>query len=417
MAKIAVEARWFRGSSLVVIGMLGVAVGALLGSPAGAAFGLALIVAPLAVRALLLHTIRRAAVWHVAPRSASEGERVAVTVVIENRSRAPLWFARVTEVFGPESLAPRKTEFATRIDPGRKAERSYVAVCRRARGIYVHGPIVLEVGDPFDWFTVSRVLDVIDEFKVYPRLQNTRLPERLFASLSQPNVARHALRLSEPDEFFAVRDFVPGDSMKRIHWPLTARRDFPVVREFLPSVQQEIVFFLDVSRQLRFSGARLTNFESSVRFAASLAARAVRSGFAFQLRCGSQGTFDVPAAGGRGHFRRIVDTLVRVRTRTEDPFPAALGRRLHRLPRGATAVVVLHPYLLGDPAFAEAVGRMARRGLRVACVVYHVRSDLVGPRRLRKHSAFLTGLADLGVELWTDLGTPLARGRVPVTSS
>lgn len=413
---LAVETRWSRGSSLLVIGALGVAVGLMLGSASAAAFGLALVAAPLAARAMLLHSVRRAAVSHVAVKSASEGERVEVTITIENRSRVPLWFARVSEVFGPESLATRKTEFATRIEPGRKADRSYFATCRKPRGIYVHGPMVLEVGDPFDWFLVRRTFDVIDEFKVYPRLRDTRLPERIFTSLSQPNVVQHALRLADPDEFFAVRDFIPGDSIKRIHWPLTARRDFPVVREFLPSIQHELVFYLDVSRHLRFSGARLTNFESSVRFAASLAARAARAGFGIQLRCGSQGTFDVAAAGGSGQFRRIVDALVRVRTRTEDSFPAALARRMHRLPRGATAVVVLHPYLLGDPGFASALGRMRRRGLRVACVVYHVRADLVGPRRLRSHSHYLAGLADAGVELWSDTGKPLARGRVPVSN-
>jgi uncharacterized protein (DUF58 family) len=168
--------------------------------------------------------------------------------------------------------------------------------------------------------------------------------------------------------------------------------------------------FVDVSRQLRFSGARLGNFESSVRFAASLAARAGRAGFRVQLRCGSQGSFDVPPANGRAQLVRILDTLIRVRTRTEDSFASALGRRIDRLPAQATAVVVLHPYLLGDTAFAGSVTRLARRGLRVACVVYGVRADALLPGSRERHAQYLSRLAASGVELWNDAGVALRRG-------
>jgi uncharacterized protein (DUF58 family) len=412
---IAVETSWSRGRSLVVLGGVGVAIGFALGVPTAAAFGVALIVAPLAVLFALRHAIRRVAVSHEAVRSASEGDRVTITIALENHSRFPLFFARVSEVFGPESLGPRRVEFARRIGPGRRDVRTAFAFCRRARGIYVHGPMVVELTDPFDWFVVRRSFDVLDEFKVYPRLRSSALPERVFASVSRQDVSRHVLRLSEPDEFFAVRDWLPGDSLKRIHWPLTAKREYPVVREFLPALQQELVLFLDVSRALRFYGARLSNFEDSVRFAASLAARAVRAGYGVQLRCGSAGTFDVAQANGPGQYRRIVDALVRVRTRTDDAFSETLLRRSSRLPVGATAVIVLHPYLLGNAPFGAAVRRLRTKGLRVACVVYHVRSDLVGPATMKRHSRFLADLAASGVELWTDAGVPLSPGRVPVS--
>jgi uncharacterized protein (DUF58 family) len=409
------ETPWTRGRSLIVLGAIGTAVGLLSASPAAAAFGIALSAGPLAVLLVLRSSIRGVVLSHTGPKSASEGDRVRITVTIENRSRVPLWFARVSEVFGPESLAPRRIEFAGRIAPGRTDDRTGFAVCRRARGIYVHGPMVVELSDPFDWFTVRRQVDVLDEFKVYPRLRDSALPERVFASVSQQDLSRHALRLAEPDEFFAVRDWLPGDSLKRIHWPLTARRDYPVVREFLPALQQQIVLFLDVSRALRFRGARLSNFEDSVRFAASLAARAVRAGFGVQLRCGSEGTFDVPPANGPGQHRRILDALVRIRTRNDDAFAATLSRRTGLLPPGATAVVVLHPYLLGDAEVSAALVRLRRKGLRVACVVYQVRSDLVGPATMQSHSRYLAALASAGIELWTDSGAPLAPGRVPVS--
>ena len=42
-----------------------------------------------------------------------------------------------------------------------------------------------------------------------------------------------------------VREYVPGDPMKRIHWPSTARRGQLIVKEFEQDPQAEVWFFLD----------------------------------------------------------------------------------------------------------------------------------------------------------------------------
>src|SRR5262249_10496941 len=178
--------------------------------------------------------------------------------------------------------------------------------------------------------------------------------------------------------------------------------------------QHAIVLYLDVGRQLRFSGAQLSNFETSVRFAASLAARVVRAGLPFELRCGSAGTFDVPARQGRGQLMRVLETLVRVRTRTDDWFAETLRRNVSALSHGATAVVTLHPYLLGNEAFAGALVALAARGFRVACLTYGVRSELVGPKSAASHRRYLRRLASAGIELWNENAAPLLRKKALV---
>jgi uncharacterized protein (DUF58 family) len=409
------ELRWSRGVTILAIGLFALLAGVMQGSAGTVALGIAFLIAPTLVYLSLRASVDGVALSRVAPRSASEGDRVAVTIRIESRSRFPLLFARVTELFAPESLGSYKSvEIAGRLSKGRRAEQTYFAICRRSRGIYPHGPMLLEASDPFEWFSVRRKFDAVTEFKVFPRLRKTNLPDKVFSSISQPDSKDRVVRLLDSDEFFAVRDYLPGDPLKRVHWALTARRDFPVVREYLPSVQHAIVLFLDVSRQLRFSGARITNFESSVRFAASLASRVVLAGLPFELRCGSQGTFDVPAANGRGQLMRVLETLVRVRTRTDDSFAQALARRASSLPSGATIVVALHPYLLGDERVAGALVTLARRGFRVACLVYEVRDDAHSAESPARHRAYLRRLAAAGIDLWNEKGAPLLRRRALV---
>jgi uncharacterized protein (DUF58 family) len=411
------DLRWSRGATLMGIGGFAVSLGLAASNAGAVALGIALVCAPAVVGAILRATVRGIVVTRTALSSASEGDRVMVTMRIENRSRFGLSFARITEIFAPESLGlTQAVELTGRLDRGRTSELSYFGICRRPRGIYPHGPITLEATDPFEWFTVTRRYEQITEFKVYPRLRKTALPDKVFASVIQPDARDRTLRLNESEEFFAVRDYLPGDPIKRIHWSLFARRDFPVVREYLPSVQHAVVLFLDVGRQLRFSGAQLSNFESSVRFAASLASRVIRAGLPFELRCGSTGTFDVRAGQGRGQLAKVLDVLVRVRTRTDDWFIEALGRNVSKLPNGATIVVALHPYLLGNRALARALVALVARGLRVACIAYGVRTDIHTPESIARHRGYLRGLKSAGIELWNETGAPLLPSRALVAS-
>ena len=90
-------------------------------------------------------------------------------------------------------------------------------------------------------------------FRRLARLGRAALPERLFSSICEPETARPVLRFQDSEEFFSVRDYQPGDPLKRIHWKLFARRDYPVVREYLPLAQPELAIYVDVSRPLRFA--------------------------------------------------------------------------------------------------------------------------------------------------------------------
>lgn len=384
------------------------AVGFLCGLPAGsipaAALGAAACVAVAALHTLLRRCAARVDVERFAPAVATEGDRVRVRVRIVNRSRIPLFQPKVLDVFGPETGAVREIVFARRIDPGRSAEEEYEAVCLKHRGVYPHGPAVLVVADPFGWCEVRRPAGTTVECKVYPRLRHSRLPELVLRSLTDPEAIRRSAVAGGAEEFHSVRDYVPGDSPKCVHWALTARRSWPVVREFLPSVHGELAIFLDVSRQLRFSGARLANFEASVRLVASLASRAAGAGFRVRLVGGGRGLFDVPSGAGSGHLVRILDTLVRVRTREEDDFAHALARGAAGPPGGGAAVIVLHPYLQGDARIAAAIARLQRRGHRVVIVAYGVREAARSEGRARKHAAWLAHLAERGAEIWDETG-------------
>ena len=79
-------------------------------------------------------------------------------------------------------------------------------------------------------------------------------------------------------EFHEARRYVPGDSVRRIDWKMTARRGVPYVRTFLEERQREIFIALDVSPSMATGWQDKTKLEVAVEMAASLAVSAVDSG-------------------------------------------------------------------------------------------------------------------------------------------
>jgi uncharacterized protein (DUF58 family) len=86
----------------------------------------------------------------------------------------------------------------------------------------------------------------------------------------------------------SVREYVPGDSLRRIHWPTSARRDAPFVRTFDKTPSSDWWIFLDMDRRVQAGEGQAATEEHGVILAASLADQGLRTGRAVGLvTCGN----------------------------------------------------------------------------------------------------------------------------------
>ncbi|MBI5934706.1 MAG: DUF58 domain-containing protein [Chloroflexi bacterium] len=113
------------------------------------------------------------------------------------------------------------------------------------RGRYTLGPTLVTGYDPFGLFRASRrfpseetvvILPVIYEIASFPAAPGI-LPGGQAIRKKSADVTPHAS---------SVREYSPGDPLKSIHWPTTARRGKVMVKEFEQDPQAEVWIFLDV---------------------------------------------------------------------------------------------------------------------------------------------------------------------------
>ncbi len=164
------------------------------------------------------------------------------------------------------------------------------------RGLFRLGPWELRLGDPFGVFRVRQVYLEKNEILVYPPL--APLPERL---LPRGQVQGEERPLNQPlraetQNAFTARPYQPGDPLRHIHWPLTARHDFPHVRVFEPEASSTVWLVADLDAAVHTGQGNDSSLENMVILLASLAAELLRRRVAVGFLAYSGPSLE-PAAG------------------------------------------------------------------------------------------------------------------------
>jgi len=262
-------------------------------------------------------------------------------------------------------------------------------ICRE-RGRYQLGPITMRSSDPFGLFTMERKLTPTSNVVILPLTFNIRqfaLPVGLLPGGDSLRRRTHYVTTNAS----GVRDYAPGDSFSRIHWPSTARRDRMIVKEFELDPLADIWIVPDMSifghitgdydavksstassenlpkwmQQEKFTLPETTE-EYTVAAAASIAQYFIRKDRAVGMLAYGQSNELVQPDRGERQLTRILETLAVLRAQGQLPLDDMLHAEAHLFPRGTTVIVVSPTNL---EKWATSARQLVRRGLRVVTIL------------------------------------------------
>ncbi len=199
-------------------------------------------------------------VVHPARVHAGQLSRVEVRVRNLRPKDTPVLRLRdaVTGTAGAELLIPP-------LDHGAASVASYRLPTER-RGIVHVGPLQVVVGDPFGLVQASVEAAPRVDVTVLPKVDEVR-PVPFTTGHDPLAGVQHPHALGRVgDDFYALRAYVVGDDLRRIHWPSTARHDELLVRQQEQPWQGRTTVVLDVRRAAHDS----RSLEAAVSAAASI---------------------------------------------------------------------------------------------------------------------------------------------------
>ena len=185
------------------------------------------------------------------------------------------------------------------------------------------------------------------------------------------------------------REYRPGDDVRRMDWPVTARTTVPHVRRTVADRELETWLGVDLSASLEFGTARCLKRDLVVAAAAALAHLTVRGGNRIGAVVGTGGdhTFLLPARPGRKEAQGLLRSIATTPVRPGRADLGALVDRLNRPPRRRGLAVVISDFLAPPETWARPMRKLAVRHDVLAV-------EVVDPRELELPDVGVLTLAD-----------------------
>lgn len=248
--------------------------------------------------------VREAVVFHqvAEPAPAVEGNRVLLAVDVRRSSRTPVASAVVRGSLG------RLGRYECSLRGHGRRLVGDVSLGRLPRGRFRLTEAMLVLGDHLGLETVTIPLDTPEAVVVHPRLVEL---DALFSESGRRGADGRRLLLRRPAgfDFHSVREYEQGDSLRRVHWPTTARRGLLMIKELDDAPRDAVVVLLDCDPAGDVGEPPESSFDAAVRAAGSVLRVYAARGRRATLVTTAAGGATVDVCSLAGDFRAALDTL------------------------------------------------------------------------------------------------------------
>lgn len=305
------------------------------------------------------------------------GEVFNESFEIINPSIIPKIWLKVTD----QAQLPGASGSRVLTNMGARQSRTYLAYSLlMERGWFSLGPTQVESGDVFGLFLLSKTFPSETRLLVIPYTVDIRKFPAPFGILPGGRALRQ--KTLEVTSYAAgVREYVPGDPLKRIHWPTSARKQKLIVKEFEKDPLAEVWIFLDARAKVHFRKDTVdtpdsddfvwikekrefklppSSEEYAISIAASIGKYYIRQKREVGLVAAGQSYTILPAERGERQLGKLLETLAVLRAEGDMPLWGLISSQLNHLARGST-VILISPST--DEQLLTVVMELIQRGL------------------------------------------------------
>jgi uncharacterized protein (DUF58 family) len=202
----------------------------------------------------------------------------------------------------------------------------------------------MDSSDPIGLYFFETTLDGANEIVVHPA--SALAPNATSGQLGARGQEEQdgSIRRGEGVDLHGVREYVPGDSLRRVHWRASARRDKLVVVEYEDALPQDMQLILMGTAANHRGAGRQSTFEVAVKIAATLSDRVQRDGGAFNISCGPT----VCSATIKGDARRARFALLEWLARLDVPSTEQYPKPTSRANASRTRTVIVTPAITAN---------------------------------------------------------------------
>lgn len=344
------------GRSLVLLGLVCYLLDTFGGWPVFQLLWLVCVLLLLFAVGFALLRSRAQATIQVSPPRSMAGDNAQVCVTARSSTFVPVPSPLISVPAVSVSLG--RAEHLVRLPTLRRrtAVEQPIDLTALRRGVVQVGPVTARCTDPLALLCWDERWAPAQELLVLPRIVGV---ETLGMGVirDQEGVPSDEISMSDL-AFHALREYVPGDDLRHVHWRSSAKASTLQIRQYHDTRRSHLTVVLDAGAG---SYGEPDDFETAVSVAASVAARAHEDGVEVSMLCGDH------AVTGTG-LDGVLDACARIELAESDPVQAARGA-MRLAPETSWLVVVT-----GGTA-PDSLAGAVRANLQSDVVLLVVRAD------------------------------------------
>jgi uncharacterized protein (DUF58 family) len=341
-----------RSNAVLALGIAALAASWAFGSRPLAPVGVGLILAATSARLWALAARGKVVLERLVGRPFYvEGDDVVLAYRLERATRLPLGAAYVRETIAGLG------SFDTHVRGG----QAQLGLRNVPRGRYPLSAAEVVLEEPLGLERVSvGFASGVDALVVVPRIVPL---DRLFSEAGRDAFQGRRLLLRRPSgvDLHSVREYEHGESLRKVHWPTTARRGQLMVKELEDSPRDDLTVLVDCDAAAVAGPPGSSSFDAQVRAAGSLLHAYVGRGKRGSLVLGTRSSPVVRASSLDSDWPFVLQALAAVQPERDRPLARLLADERSAAIRAPELVVV--SAAIDDSVVDRLVALAARRRL------------------------------------------------------
>ena len=296
-----------------------------------------------------------------------EGEEVPVILRLGHSANKK----EVTDLLIKDSFPPAQSEspvfiYSPKVSLKTPQEFSYSRICDK-RGVYTLGPVVLKSADRYGCFAQKKTFPLKSRMVVYPKIFDLSS----FPTLSRGTTAQMGLssgkREGDSGDYFAIREYQQGDTLKNVHWRATARNQSLFVKQFERLADSEVTLFLDLDPASNIGRGSESALEASIRLSASIAKYLMLKDILVQLIAHQEQPILLPLGKGHEHLANCLEILATLSANGKLSLAELIEEYEEQVAPDTTVVVSL---LDTDREAISALAILRQKGVAIVLLVF-----------------------------------------------
>lgn len=211
-------------------------------------------------------------------------------------------------------------------------------IIAKYRGLYDLGPIEIEISDALGIFTRKRKIYSNTPVKVYPRIHRVeRINLKSMQSYGTLTTKQKAFE--DNTSVSDIRKYSPGDSIKRIHWKVSAKKKNLFVKNYEMTGSAATYIFLDFKKNC-YKGENIRDLEEkAVEASSSTISYLLNNSVSIEMYINSSRPY---YAKGRDikELTHFMDILCEIKADGNKTMKDVLEKRVRLISKGSSIIII-----------------------------------------------------------------------------